>query len=70
MWHMVGGKHSLKVSAPQLLCIMIDSVLNILNLRITEMINESINYEPVCRTAPAAPGLSKIMGEGGGLDPV
>ena len=35
MWHMVGGEHSLKISAPQLLQFGIDSVLNILNERIT-----------------------------------
>ena len=25
-----------------------------------ELINDSINYEAVCRTAPATPGLSNI----------
>ena len=30
MWHMVGGDHSLKISAPQLLQFGFDSVLNIL----------------------------------------
>ena len=31
MWHMVGGEHSLKLSAPQFLRFGIDSVLKILN---------------------------------------
>ena len=34
-WHMVGGEHSLKISAPQLLRFGIDSVLKILNKRIS-----------------------------------
>ena len=29
--------------------------------RISHSINESINYEAVCRTAPASPGLLKIV---------
>ena len=39
MWYMVGGEHSLKISAPQLLRFGIDSVLKILN---TNLINELI----------------------------
>ena len=39
MWHMVGGEHSLKISAPQLLLFEIDSVLKILNKRMTDWIN-------------------------------
>ena len=35
MWHIVGGEHSLQMSAPQLLRFGIDSVLKILNERIT-----------------------------------
>ena len=35
MWHMVGGEHSLKMSALQLLRFWIDSVLKIINERIT-----------------------------------
>ena len=57
MWHLVGGEHSLKISAPQILRFGIDSFLNILNERITQLINEWINYEGVYRTAPATPGL-------------
>ena len=33
MWHKVGGEHSLKISAPKLLRVGIDSVLKILNER-------------------------------------
>ena len=39
---MVGGEHSLKTSAPQLLLFGIDSVLKILNERITESLNHWI----------------------------
>ena len=53
MRHMVGGEHSLKISAPQLLWFGIDSVLKIMNERITQ----SVNDEGVYRTAPATPGL-------------
>ena len=48
-----GGEHSLKISAPQLLQFGIDSVLMILDERITN----SVNYEGVQRTAAATPGL-------------
>ena len=57
MWHMVGGEHSLKISAPQLLRFGLDSVLKIVNKRITDLINESVSYKGVCRTARATPGL-------------
>ena len=40
MWHMVGGEHSLKISAPQLSLFGIDSVLKILKERMTQLINE------------------------------
>ena len=42
MWHTVGGEHSLKISAPQLLRFGIDIVLKILNKRITQGMNESV----------------------------
>ena len=54
---MVGGEHSLNISAPQLLWFGIDSVLKILNERITQSMNELMNHESVYRTAPATPGL-------------
>ena len=41
MWCMVGGEHSLKISASQLLQFGIDSVLTILNERMNQSINES-----------------------------
>ena len=59
MCHMVGGEHSLKISAPHLLRFGIDSVLKILSKRITYQINELMNDEGVYRTAPATPGLLK-----------
>ena len=37
-----------------------DSVLKILNERMTELINEWMKYEGVYRTAPAPPGLLNI----------
>ena len=54
---MVGGEHSLKISAPQLLWFGIRSALKIFP---QSTLNESINYEGVYRTAPATPGLLKI----------
>ena len=57
MRHMVGGEHSLKISAPQLLWFGIDSALKIFPQTIGELMNERINHEAVCRTAPATPGL-------------
>ena len=41
-WHMVGGENSQKNSAPQLLGLGIDSVLKILNKKITYIINQLI----------------------------
>ena len=58
---MVGEEHSLKTSAPQLLLFGIDSVLKILNKRITKSVNESVNDEGVYRTALAPPGLLIII---------
>ena len=52
---MVGGEHSLKISAPQLLWFGIDSALNIFPQTITFL----INYEAVYRTALATPGRKK-----------
>ena len=52
-----GGEHSLKMSAPYLLWFECNDVLKVWRKRITELINESINYEGVYRTAPATPGL-------------
>ena len=57
---MVGGEHSLQISAPQLLWFGIDSTLNIFPQTMTELINQLINYEGDCRTAPATPGLLNI----------
>ena len=57
---MVGGEHSLKMSAPQLLWFGIDSTLNIFPQTMSELINQLINYGGDCRTAPATPGLLNI----------
>ena len=62
---MVGGEHSLKISAPQLLWFGIDSTLNIFPQTITESVNELINDGGDCRTAPATPGLLKSIGPSG-----
>ncbi len=48
----MGGEHSLKSSAPQLLRFGIDSALKILNERMTELINQRMNK--------ATPGLFKL----------
>ena len=53
----MGGEHPLKISAPQLLRFGIDSVLKILNERMTDSINESMSDGGVGRTAPATPVL-------------
>ena len=55
---MVGGEHSLKMSAPQLLWFGIDSVLKILNKKARP--DKSMNDEGVYKTAPTTPGLVKI----------
>ena len=54
---MVGGEHSLKISAPQLLWFGIDSTLNIFPQTMTHLMNELISDGGDCRTAPATPGL-------------
>ena len=53
---MVGGEHSLKMSAPQLLRFAIGSFMKIMNERMTESINQLMVFG-VCRTAAATPGL-------------
>ena len=50
---MAGGEHSLKSSVPQLLRLGIDSVLKVLNKRMTQL----MNHKGVYRTAPATPAL-------------
>ena len=50
---MMGGEHSLKISAPQLLRFGIDSVLKIMNERITYLINQSMSDGGDCRIALA-----------------
>ena len=57
MWHMVGGEHSLKISAPNLLRFGIDRVLKILNQKISQLIIQLMINGGDCRTAPATPGL-------------
>ena len=43
MWHMVGGEHSLKMSAPYLLRFGCNDVLKVWRKRITEWINDWMN---------------------------
>ena len=54
---MVKGKHFLKISALQFFRFGIDSVLKILNKRITESMHELINDGGDCITASATLGL-------------
>ena len=57
---MVGGEHSLKISASQLLPFGIYDVLKIWRKStLNELMNELMNDEAVYRTAPATPGLLK-----------
>ena len=58
---MVGGEHSLKISAFELLLFGIESVWKILNKRITNSVDELISYKIVYRTAPATPGLLILL---------
>ena len=60
-WHVWGGEHSLKISAPYLLLFVIYDIMKIWRKRLTELTNESINDKAVYRTAPATPGLLKIV---------
>ena len=53
MRHMMGGEHSLKILAPQLLRFGIDSVMKVLN--------ERIKYKGVYRTAPTTPALVPVL---------
>ena len=57
---MVGGEHSLKLSAPWLSGYGRDSVLKIFPQIISVPMNELTIDEGVCRTAPATLGLFKI----------
>ena len=59
MWHMVGGERSLKISAPQLLWFGIDSVLKILNKRITDSINECMD-ELITKVIIEQPRLHRV----------
>ena len=54
-----GGDHFLKISASQLLRFWIENVLKILNKRMTDLMNKSVNDEGICKTAPATQGLIK-----------
>ena len=60
MLHMVGGEHSLKISAPQLLRFGCNDVLKVWRKRVTHPLNESMSYKGDCRTAAATQGLLKI----------
>ena len=56
----MGGEHSLKISAPQLLRFGIDSALNIFPQTIAQLLTY-LNDKAVYRTAPATPGLLNIF---------
>ena len=57
---MVGGEHSLQISAPQLLWFGIDSALKIFPQTMSQSVNESINDGGDCKTAPTTLGLLMI----------
>ena len=57
MWRVMGGEYYLKTSAPQLFWFVIYEILKIRRTRLTDWINELINHEADCKTAPATPGL-------------
>ena len=57
----VGGEHFLKIIAPKLFRFEIDSILKIFSQRVSQLINQSMNYKGVCGTAPATPGLLNIF---------
>ena len=40
MWHVVGGEHSLKISAPKLLLFVIYDIMKIWRKRLTHLINQ------------------------------
>ena len=54
---MEGGKHSLKISGPQLIRFGSEGILKIWRKRLTQLVDELMNHKGVCRTAPATPGL-------------
>ena len=58
MWHIMGGELFLKNSAPKLLWFGMDSVLKMLNERITQWMSDKGVY----RTAPATPCLLTTTG--------
>ena len=64
-----GGELSLRISAPQLLRFGINSVLNILNKRMTYSMNESINESQKCLwNSPGYTGSGKQKNKGVTVD--
>ena len=61
MWEIVGGEYSLKISTPQFLWLGIDSILKILNKKITQWMNEWMSEKSVCRRAPATQSLLNMQ---------
>ena len=57
----MGSEHSLKILAPQPYRFESEGVLKIFWEKIGDSLTESINYEAVCRTAPATPGLNFVL---------
>ena len=63
-WHTRGDEHCVKISGPLSsfgFCVKM-SWRFWTKGSLTDWINWLINYEAVCRTAPATPGLSNILG--------
>ena len=57
---MVGGEHSLKISDPWLLRLGIEGVLKIFREK-GDSVRKLMNVNCVSRTAPATPGLLKMV---------
>ena len=57
MWHLLGGEHSVKISASLLFRFARESGLKIWSKRIAQLINQLIKYKGDFSTAPATPGL-------------
>ena len=60
MWHVWRGEHSLTISAPLLLLLLIYDIMKIWRKKLTDSLNQWINDKAVYRTTPATPGLLNI----------
>ena len=66
--HMVGGEHSLKISAPLLLQFGFNDVLTVWRKMVTDWLNESISDKGDCRIVPATTSLLNRVGKNGFKD--